>query len=138
MVPTTVFTPMEYGSIGFSEEDAIAKFGEENIEVYLSEFTTLELSSVHRLKNKRNLISENISETIAKEEEEGERPAGAQQQGEGEPEEDDSVGPNCLAKLICLKTDNEKIIGFHFVGPNAGEITQVTTSSTIHSFSPLK
>jgi thioredoxin/glutathione reductase (selenoprotein) len=128
MVPTTVFTPMEYGSIGFSEEEAIAKFGEENIEVYLSEFTTLELSSVHRLKKKRNLVSENISETIVNEEEEQEQPTtGGQQQEEDEPEEDDSVGPNCLAKLICLKNDNEKVIGFHYVGPNAGEITQVTT-----------
>lgn len=33
-VATTVFTPLEYSAIGYSEEDAIAKFGEENIEVY--------------------------------------------------------------------------------------------------------
>lgn len=32
-VPTTVFTPLEYSCCGMSEEDAIAKFGEENIEV---------------------------------------------------------------------------------------------------------
>jgi thioredoxin reductase (NADPH) len=32
-VPTTVFTPIEYGAIGYSEEDAISKFGEDNIEV---------------------------------------------------------------------------------------------------------
>jgi pyruvate/2-oxoglutarate dehydrogenase complex dihydrolipoamide dehydrogenase (E3) component len=32
-VPTTVFTPLEYGSIGFSEEEAIKAFGEDNIEV---------------------------------------------------------------------------------------------------------
>ena len=32
-VPTTVFTPIEYGAIGYSEEDALSKFGEENIEV---------------------------------------------------------------------------------------------------------
>jgi len=30
----------------------------------------------------------------------------------------------CYAKLICNKTENEKVIGFHLVGPNAGEITQ--------------
>jgi len=28
-----VFTPIEYGAIGYSEEDAIKEFGEENIEV---------------------------------------------------------------------------------------------------------
>jgi len=33
-VPTTVFTPLEYGCIGLSEEDAVKKFGEENIDVY--------------------------------------------------------------------------------------------------------
>ena len=32
-VATTVFTPLEYGAIGYSEEDAIAKFGEDKIEV---------------------------------------------------------------------------------------------------------
>lgn len=32
-VPTTVFTPLEYGACGYSEETAVEKFGEENIEV---------------------------------------------------------------------------------------------------------
>ncbi|ERE88877.1 thioredoxin reductase 1 [Cricetulus griseus] len=31
-VPTTVFTPLEYGCCGLSEEKAVEKFGEENIE----------------------------------------------------------------------------------------------------------
>lgn len=30
-VPTTVFTPLEYGSVGLSEEDADKKFGKENL-----------------------------------------------------------------------------------------------------------
>lgn len=34
-VATTVFTPLEYGAIGYSEEDAVKEFGEENIEVSL-------------------------------------------------------------------------------------------------------
>jgi dihydrolipoamide dehydrogenase len=33
-VPTTVFTPIEYGSCGLSEEDAKAKYGAENISTY--------------------------------------------------------------------------------------------------------
>lgn len=41
-VATTVFTPMEYGCIGYSEEDAIAKFGEENIKIYHSLYKPLE------------------------------------------------------------------------------------------------
>lgn len=32
-VPTTVFTPMEYGACGLSEERAIGLYGQENIEV---------------------------------------------------------------------------------------------------------
>ena len=34
-MPTTVFTPLEYGSIGYSEDEAIAKFGENDLEVRL-------------------------------------------------------------------------------------------------------
>jgi thioredoxin reductase (NADPH) len=33
LIPTTVFTPMEYGTIGLTEQAAISHFGEENIEV---------------------------------------------------------------------------------------------------------
>mmetsp|Transcript_98130 Transcript_98130/g.262041 ORF Transcript_98130/g.262041 Transcript_98130/m.262041 type:complete len:272 (-) Transcript_98130:454-1269(-) len=36
LVPTTVFTPLEYGCIGYNEEEAFAKFGKENIIVYQS------------------------------------------------------------------------------------------------------
>ena len=32
-VPTTVFTPLEYGACGLAEEDAIQKLGDENVEV---------------------------------------------------------------------------------------------------------
>jgi hypothetical protein len=41
-VPTTVFTPLEYGCIGLSEEAAIATLGADRIEVFLSKFTPLE------------------------------------------------------------------------------------------------
>merc|ERR1712054_512684 len=33
-VCTTVFTPLEYGCCGLSEEDAITKYGEGDVEVY--------------------------------------------------------------------------------------------------------
>lgn len=41
-IPTTVFTPLEYGSVGLDEEKAIATHGKENIEVYHSTFRPLE------------------------------------------------------------------------------------------------
>ncbi|NXU47969.1 TRXR1 reductase, partial [Turnix velox] len=81
-VPTTVFTPLEYGACGYSEEKAVEIFGEENIEVYHSHFWPLEWTVPSRDNNK------------------------------------------CYAKIICNIQDNERVIGFHVLGPNAGEITQ--------------
>ncbi|XP_046406201.1 thioredoxin reductase SEP1-like [Ischnura elegans] len=82
MVPTTVFTPLEYGSVGYSEEDAIVPYGADDIEVYHTHYQPLEYTLPERDENK-------------------------------------SYG-----KLICLKSAGEKVIGFHVLGPNAGEITQ--------------
>ena len=84
------------GNASFSAgklEEAVAKYGEENIEVYLYEFTTLELSAVHRVKH----ISHG---------------------------EDEDMSPCCFSKLITVKNMNEKVVGVHFVGPNAGEVVQ--------------
>eukprot|EP00276_Gloeochaete_wittrockiana_P010402 CAMPEP_0184655092 /NCGR_PEP_ID=MMETSP0308-20130426/12721_1 /TAXON_ID=38269 /ORGANISM="Gloeochaete witrockiana, Strain SAG 46.84" /LENGTH=1000 /DNA_ID=CAMNT_0027091361 /DNA_START=24 /DNA_END=3026 /DNA_ORIENTATION=+ len=95
-VPTTVFTPVEYGSVGYSEEEARAKFGADNVDAYLQEFTTLEISAVHRKKHPSAIVDEF----------------------------DAALQPFCLAKLVVVKSENEKVVGFHFVGPNAGEVTQ--------------
>jgi thioredoxin reductase (NADPH) len=82
-VPTTVFTPLEYGCIGFSEEAAQEKFGNENVDVFHSYFTPLEWSVVES------------------------RPQG-----------------KCYAKLVVHKKDANRVVGFHVLGPSAGEITQ--------------
>ncbi|XP_077459078.1 thioredoxin reductase 3 [Stigmatopora argus] len=81
-VPTTVFTPLEYGSCGLSEEKAKELYGDENLEVYHSLFWPLEFTVAGRDNNK------------------------------------------CYAKIICNKLDNARVIGFHYLGPNAGEVTQ--------------
>lgn len=81
-VPTTVFTPLEYGACGLSEENAMKKYGEDNIEVYHSYFWPLEWTVPARDNNK------------------------------------------CYAKVICNRKDQERVLGFHILGPNAGEITQ--------------
>lgn len=96
MIPTTVFTPVEYGTIGLSEEDAISRFGSDNIRTYLTEFTGLEQGAAHRQKH----ISQRADEF------------------------DVDMPPTSFAKLVCLKNENERVIGFHYVGDNAGEITQ--------------
>jgi len=41
---TTVFTPIEYGTVGYSEDEALEKFGKENVEVYHKSFVPLEWS----------------------------------------------------------------------------------------------
>jgi thioredoxin reductase (NADPH) len=71
-VPTTVFTPMEYGSVGLSEVAARALHGDD-LDVY-------------------NRVFKNIS----------------------------AMG---FVKMI-VKKSNGKVLGFHFVGENAGEVTQ--------------
>jgi len=42
LIPTTVFTPIEYGAIGLSEDQAIEKYGASNIEIYHKEVSPLE------------------------------------------------------------------------------------------------
>ncbi|KAK9400015.1 thioredoxin reductase 1 cytoplasmic [Crotalus adamanteus] len=81
-IPTTVFTPLEYGACGYSEEKAIERFGNNRIEVYHSYFWPLEWTVPSRDNNK------------------------------------------CYAKVICNLADRNRVIGFHVLGPNAGEITQ--------------
>jgi len=81
-VPTTIFTPLEYGCVGLAEEDALKQYGEKNIEVYHSYLKPLEWTIPKREDNK------------------------------------------CYAKLIVNKADNERVVGFHTLGPNAGEVTQ--------------
>ncbi|DAZ95855.1 TPA: hypothetical protein N0F65_009129 [Lagenidium giganteum] len=82
-VCTTVFTPIEYGCCGLSEDDAKTKLGD-NMEVYHQNFTPLEWS---------------LSET--------------------------RVGAtSCYCKVICDKSRNLSVVGFHYLGPNAGEVTQ--------------
>eukprot|EP00752_Nemacystus_decipiens_P009129 g8153.t1 len=82
-VCTTVFTPLEYGCCGLSEDEAIMNLGEENVEVFHSAFTPLEWQ----------LNSE--------------RPQNA-----------------CYVKAVCDLTDKQRVLGLHFLGPNAGEVMQ--------------
>lgn len=96
LIPTTVFTPIEYGTVGLSEEAAIKMYGDNDIETYLFEFTTLEHSASHREKHASMRINEF----------------------------DTDMPPSCLAKQVCIKSKQEQVVGFHFIGPNAGEITQ--------------
>merc|ERR1712232_702365 len=79
-------------------EAAIEEHGEANLEIYFLEFTSLEASAAARKPHENYGLPK------------GHEPP-----------------PNALAKLVCLKNakdGEETIIGFHFVGPNAGEVSQ--------------
>lgn len=43
-IATAVFTPLELGTVGLTEEEATAQFGEENVDCYISAFKPLEWS----------------------------------------------------------------------------------------------
>lgn len=81
-IATSVFTPIEYGAVGLSEEHAFEKFGKENIKVYHSEFVPVEWSF--------------------------------------DMEREDT----CYVKVVINTKDNDRVVGFHILSPNAGEITQ--------------
>ena len=48
---TTVFTPLEYGCCGLSEEEAGAEYGEDDLEVYHQNFWPLEWTVAHKPEN---------------------------------------------------------------------------------------
>jgi len=81
MIPCTIFTPLEYSKTGMNEEQAVAKYGESDIEVYHTAFKPLEWNF---LKSRQNSI--------------------------------------CYIKAVCLMKEDMRIVGLHYVGPNAGEV----------------
>ncbi|EQC25393.1 thioredoxin reductase (NADPH) [Saprolegnia diclina VS20] len=83
-VCTAVFTPIEYGCCGLSEDAAVEAIGADNLGVYHQSFTPLEWSLSH----------------------------------------DRALAKECYCKLIVDRTQNDRVVGFHYLGPNAGEVTQ--------------
>ena len=85
-IPTTVFTPLEYGACGLSEETAKERYGDDGLEIFHAELDPLEWS----LAYERHEHYEGLAK----------------------------------AKLVCVKDDDLRVVGFHYLGPNAGEVTQ--------------
>eukprot|EP00937_MAST-01D_sp_MAST-1D-sp2_P000101 g101.t1 len=102
-VPTTVFTPIEYGCIGLSEAAAAAKHGADDLDVYVWRWSSLERDALPMPMPAGWGAGDSAPSREL---------AGAER------------APNCMAKLVCLKREGGRIVGFHFVGPNAGEVTQ--------------
>lgn len=81
-VATTVFSPLEYGCVGLSEETATCMYGEDKIEVYHAYYKPTEFFIPQR--------------SIA----------------------------HCYIKVVALRDGEQKVLGMHFIGPQAGEIIQ--------------
>ncbi|NWJ00304.1 TRXR2 reductase, partial [Crypturellus undulatus] len=81
-IPTTVFTPLEYGCVGLSEEKAVQCYGSDNIEVFHAYYKPLEFTVAER------------------------------------------DATQCYIKMVCLRESEQRILGLHFIGPNAGEVIQ--------------
>lgn len=81
-VATTVFTPLEYGCVGLSEEKAHQMYGEDKIEVYHAYYKPTEFF----------IPAKSVSK--------------------------------CYLKVICEREAPQKVLGMHFIGPNAGEVIQ--------------
>uniref|UniRef100_A0A673GHR1 thioredoxin-disulfide reductase (NADPH) n=1 Tax=Sinocyclocheilus rhinocerous TaxID=307959 RepID=A0A673GHR1_9TELE len=78
-VATTVFTPLEYGCVGLSEEEAERRHGKDQIEVKYSIFAM-------------GVVRHNIKFSYK--------------------------------MVVCLREGDQRVLGMHFTGPSAGEVTQ--------------
>ncbi|KAL6430935.1 hypothetical protein ACFW04_007016 [Cataglyphis niger] len=81
-VATTVFSPLEYGCVGLSEEAAIMLHGEEEIEIYHAYYKPTEFFIPQKEVD------------------------------------------HCYVKVVAFRNGDERVLGMHFVGPNAGEVIQ--------------
>ncbi|KAF7286330.1 hypothetical protein GWI33_006059 [Rhynchophorus ferrugineus] len=81
-VATTVFTPLEYGCVGISEETAVKRYGEDKIEIYHGYYKPTEF-----FIPQRSIV-------------------------------------HCYLKVIALREGDQKVLGLHFIGPQAGEVIQ--------------
>lgn len=93
-IPTTIFTPMEYGCVGLNEEQAVQQYGEDNIEVYHLAYDTLELSLAHRLDTQNLPLPPQCYSKLITSREKDNDPY------------------------------SQKVLGMHVLGPNAGEVIQ--------------
>ncbi|XP_060529226.1 thioredoxin reductase 2, mitochondrial isoform X2 [Cylas formicarius] len=81
-VATTVFTPLEYGAVGISEETAVQRYGEDNVEIYHAYYKPTEFF----------IPQKNIS--------------------------------HCYLKVVAKRDGDQKVLGMHYIGPQAGEVIQ--------------
>jgi len=114
IVPTAIFTPLEYGAVGLSEEDARARYGDARVEAYVSNLTPIEWSPPGLWKPKNKCSAKAL---VLLPDDAEERLTAAQAAVAG-----DGTKPVHASEVV--PTAEQKVIGLHFFGPNAGEIMQ--------------
>jgi thioredoxin reductase (NADPH) len=134
-VATTVFTPLEYGCIGLSEEDAIARFGEVCARRPRRAHGSVRSAAPGpAMRPARALPPRQAERPSERASDRAYRTPCPPLQPNIEvyhsyfkplewtlPHRGDNA---CYAKLITHTLDSERIVGFHVCGPNAGEVTQ--------------
>jgi thioredoxin reductase (NADPH) len=114
-VATAVFTPLEYGAVGLSEEAALEQFGESDVEVEglgsQNGVTPQPLNSL--LPCLEHFVVVFLRRQVF--------------HSSFVPLEwslsHDRVGGSGFAKIICDKSKaNLPVLGMHYLGPNAGEV----------------
>ncbi|KHN73592.1 putative glutathione reductase 2 [Toxocara canis] len=111
-IPTTVFTPLEYGAVGLPEEVAIERYGENNVEasplntafILRVVFGSSNMSYASKVFHAYYVPYEYVV-----------------------PQDESSA--YCYAKLIALRRSPKTVLGLHLIGPNAAEIVQGFTSA---------
>ncbi|ODV86689.1 hypothetical protein CANARDRAFT_27107 [[Candida] arabinofermentans NRRL YB-2248] len=81
LIPSAIFSHPEAGSCGLTEQEAIEKYGKDDVKTYTSKFTSMFYA-----------MSEHKSPTAY--------------------------------KLVCIKSENERVAGLHIVGDASSEILQ--------------
>jgi thioredoxin reductase (NADPH) len=120
-VATTVFTPLEYGAVGLSEEAAIEKFGDA-VEVYHSYFQPLEFTVAHRPENQ-------CYAKVIVNRDEGERILGMHILGPNAGEIIQGYG--VAVKMGATKRDLERTVGIHPTVAEEFTVMNITKSSGV-------
>ncbi len=133
-VATAVFTPIEYGCVGLSEEAAVARYGADMIDVYHTHFQPLEWANFTgrpgnsgyvkfitlRTEPASAATSANAAASSASS---PAAPSGTLSSLSAPTPKPPSPGQNAHA-LYWRTAHRERVLGLHYLGPNAGEMIQ--------------
>ncbi len=104
-VPTVVFTPLEFATVGLSQSQAESKYGHELVEGYHTNMTPTEWNPPELWKPK-NVCSAKVFVALP------DSPAVRKALAAG------------LPASSAVPPEQQRVVGLHFLGPHAGEVIQ--------------